>query len=217
MKTLIVLWIKWTGMVKTKHRFYWWCSSYALSKLIVDNGLDDLWRRENPDSPEFTLCDRSFCIDPGSTQENITISRKNLFFLLKTQKNNLFSKCPVGNSKSSFKENTRAFSKTSTIQEIRISKPKKRLWNLYKKKIWNQKSNQWLKIYKINFIDKKTNKEMMLNFVLILDRSRMAKKAPKLSSEYLNFLAKLLTKKISNEHINLCEVEIALDEIIKFR
>ena len=45
----------------------------------------------------------------------------------------------------------------------------------------------------------------------------MAKKAPKLSLEYLNFLAKLLTKKISNEHINLCEVEIALDEIIKFR
>ena len=26
------------------------CSNYALSKLMVDNGLEDLWRRENPDS-----------------------------------------------------------------------------------------------------------------------------------------------------------------------
>ena len=41
------------------------CSNYALSKLIVDNGLEDLWRRENPDSPEFTCYDRSFTKDPG--------------------------------------------------------------------------------------------------------------------------------------------------------
>ena len=33
--------------------------NYTLSKLIVDNGLDDLWRRENPDSSEFTCDDRS--------------------------------------------------------------------------------------------------------------------------------------------------------------
>ena len=26
------------------------CCNYTLSKLIVDNGLEDLWRRENPDS-----------------------------------------------------------------------------------------------------------------------------------------------------------------------
>ena len=26
------------------------CSNYALSKLIVDNGLEDLWRRKNPES-----------------------------------------------------------------------------------------------------------------------------------------------------------------------
>ena len=44
---------------------YRYCSSYALSKLIVDNGLEDLWRRENPDSPEFTCYDRSFTKDPG--------------------------------------------------------------------------------------------------------------------------------------------------------
>ena len=41
------------------------CSNYALSKLIADNGLEDLWRRENPDSPEFTHCNRSFGKDPG--------------------------------------------------------------------------------------------------------------------------------------------------------
>ena len=35
-------------------RLYRCCSNYALSKLIVDNGLEDLWRRENPDSSEFT-------------------------------------------------------------------------------------------------------------------------------------------------------------------
>ena len=41
------------------------CYNYTLSKLIVDNGLEDLWRRENPDSPEFTCYSRSFSKDPG--------------------------------------------------------------------------------------------------------------------------------------------------------
>ena len=49
---------------KKTQRLYWCCSSYALSKLIVDNGLEDLWRRENPDSPEFTCYDRSFAKGP---------------------------------------------------------------------------------------------------------------------------------------------------------
>ena len=40
-------------------------SNYVVSKLIVDNGLEDLWRRENPDSPEFIHYDRSFGKDPG--------------------------------------------------------------------------------------------------------------------------------------------------------
>ena len=52
------------GENKTQ-RLYWCCSSYALSKLIVDSSLEDLWRRENPDSPEFTCYDRSFGKDPG--------------------------------------------------------------------------------------------------------------------------------------------------------
>ena len=46
-------------LVEIKHRLYRCCFNYPLPKLIVDNGLDDLWRRENPDSSEFTHCDRS--------------------------------------------------------------------------------------------------------------------------------------------------------------
>ena len=41
-------------------RLYRFGSNYALSKLIVDNGLYDLWRRENPDYSEFICYDRSF-------------------------------------------------------------------------------------------------------------------------------------------------------------
>ena len=52
------------GENKTQ-RPYWCCSSYALSKLIVDDELGDLWRRENPDSPELTPYNRSFGKDPG--------------------------------------------------------------------------------------------------------------------------------------------------------
>ena len=36
-----------------KQIIYRCLSNYALSKLIVDNGLEDLWRRENTDSSEF--------------------------------------------------------------------------------------------------------------------------------------------------------------------
>ena len=39
------------------------CSIYALYKLIVDNGIEDLWRRENPDYPEFICYDRTFAKD----------------------------------------------------------------------------------------------------------------------------------------------------------
>ena len=38
------------------------CSNYAL---ILDNGLEVLWRRENPDFSEFNRYDRSFCKNPG--------------------------------------------------------------------------------------------------------------------------------------------------------
>ena len=44
------------GRNKTLYKCHF---NYALSKLIVDNGLEDLWRRENPDSSEFTRCNRS--------------------------------------------------------------------------------------------------------------------------------------------------------------
>ena len=44
------------GRNKTLYKCHF---NYALSKLIVDNGLEDLWRRENPDFSEFTHCNRS--------------------------------------------------------------------------------------------------------------------------------------------------------------
>ena len=113
-------------------------------------------------------------------------------FFLKTQKTTSSASAWWGNSKSSFEENTRTFSKSSTTQEIRISKPEKGLWNLHKKKISIQKLKQWMKTYEMNFINKKTNKKNVLSFVLRFGRSWRAKKAPKLSSEYLNFLAKLI-------------------------
>ena len=47
------------GKNKTQ-RLYRCCFNHALSKLIVDYGLEDLWRMENPVSPEFTYCNRSF-------------------------------------------------------------------------------------------------------------------------------------------------------------
>ena len=52
------------GENKTQ-RLYRCCSNYALSKLIVGNRLEDLWRRENPDSPEFTSHDGFFGKDPA--------------------------------------------------------------------------------------------------------------------------------------------------------
>ena len=41
------------------------CSNYALSKLIVDNRLENLWGMKNPDFPEFTHYNRSFGKHPG--------------------------------------------------------------------------------------------------------------------------------------------------------
>ena len=58
METVIVLWIKWRGMVEIKHRLYRCNFNHALSKLIADNRLEDIWRRENPDIPEFTRYNR---------------------------------------------------------------------------------------------------------------------------------------------------------------
>ena len=53
--TLIILRIKWDGMVEIKRRLYRYRFNYALSKLIADNGREDLWKREYPDSSEFNL------------------------------------------------------------------------------------------------------------------------------------------------------------------
>ena len=58
--TLVILMDKMDrGGENKEQRLHRCCSNYAVSKLIIDNGLDDLWRRENPDSSEFTRYDRS--------------------------------------------------------------------------------------------------------------------------------------------------------------
>ena len=54
--------------------------------------------------------------------------------------------------------------------------------------ISNQTLNQRFKTYKMNFVNKKTNKQKVLNFVLTLGKSWRAKKAPNFFSEYLNLL-----------------------------
>ena len=42
-----------------KNKNFYKCHfNYSLSKLIVDNGLQDLWRRDDPDSSEFTRYNR---------------------------------------------------------------------------------------------------------------------------------------------------------------
>ena len=43
----------------TTQRLYRCGFNYTLSKLIVNNGLGNLWKRENPDSSEVTHYDRS--------------------------------------------------------------------------------------------------------------------------------------------------------------
>ena len=47
----------------------------------MDNGLEDLWRQENPDSSEFTHYDRSLTQDPGKKIANNTkIDHIGIFF-----------------------------------------------------------------------------------------------------------------------------------------
>ena len=46
--------------VRNENKIILWDFNCTLSKLILDNGLEDLWRRENQDSSEFTCYDRSF-------------------------------------------------------------------------------------------------------------------------------------------------------------
>ena len=61
------------GENKTQ-RLYKCYSNYALHKLIVDNEIEDLWRRENPGSPEFICYDRFF--DKDQCRPSILIFSK---------------------------------------------------------------------------------------------------------------------------------------------
>ena len=54
------------GRNKTLYKYHF---NYSLSKLIVGNGLKDLWRRENPEFSEFTYYNRPF--GTGSTIDRV--------------------------------------------------------------------------------------------------------------------------------------------------
>ena len=58
LKTLIAPRIKWTGMVKIKHK------NFNGAVPVMPCGIEDLWRRENPDFYEFTHYDSSFPEEP---------------------------------------------------------------------------------------------------------------------------------------------------------
>ena len=99
----------------------------------------------------------------------------------------------------------------------------KKDYKTYRKKISNQKVNQWLKTYKMNFVNWKTNKLKVLNFKPTSYGSWRVKNAPKLFSkclnkrickikQYLNYIMMIVNEKIvailrtfSNLEKNLCE------------
>ena len=69
-------------------KLYRYRSNFALSKLIVDNGFEDLWRKETLDPSEFTHYDRScglrFRIHMVDTDikiaNNTKVNHKMIFF-----------------------------------------------------------------------------------------------------------------------------------------
>ena len=87
----------------------------------------------------------------STTQEYITISRKNLS-LLKTQKAASSASVWWGTPNLVLKRMLEFFLNVPPLKKkLEFQNQKKRLWNLYKRKISNQKSSQWLKTCKLNF------------------------------------------------------------------
>ena len=66
-EALIVLCIKWIGMVKIIQKDFIDAVPIIPCHIHWDNELD-LRRRESPDSPEFTRYNRSIGKDPGQTE-----------------------------------------------------------------------------------------------------------------------------------------------------
>ena len=101
----------------------------------------------------------------------------------------LFSKWLVGKQNLVLKRMLELFLKNPPLKKILTfhnwKKAAKIIQKIPHKQTSNQKLNQWLKTYKMNFIYYKTNKQKVLNFVLTLDRSWRAKNALKLLSKYL--------------------------------
>ena len=210
---------------KTQKRYR--CHSlFALSKVIMDNGLEDLWRRKNPDVFEFTRYDRSSGtrsrIDRVYTDKKIAnnnkiihkmisfsdhynaplvdripsktkigkdlwlfnnsllekhrfcLSIKNLFVMLKTKRNDYSSTSDWWeDAKCEIKNNVRTFSKNSTKKEnIRISRLKMRLRNLYKKENYKPEIRPMINTFQdeIYLLESKHfSKQTLLKFVPISD------------------------------------------------
>ena len=78
------------------------------------------------------------------------------------------------------------FLKIQPLKEILELQDCKKGYETYTiKKFSNEKLNQVLKIYKMNFINQKSNKKKVLNFVLRSNGSLRVKNALKLFSKYL--------------------------------
>ena len=137
-------------MVKIKHRLYRCCSNCAPWKLIVDNGLEDLWRRENPDLPGFTCYDRSFAKDPrctGSILISILIQKllatpRLITMVSFTDHYNAISidrlplKTKIGNDSWYFNNSFSCKSEISSATKTFFKKKKKTQKNLYDPLLW---------------------------------------------------------------------------------
>ena len=83
------------------------------------------------------------------------------FFIKNTKKQPLFSKWIVENTKSWFEENPRTFSKNPPLKKILEFQDRKKDYEAYtEKKSSNQKLNQWLKTYKMSFINYEWNDKL---------------------------------------------------------
>ena len=223
METLIALWIKWRGIVEIKYRLYRCRFNDALSKPIVDNGLKNLWRSENPDSSEFNRYERSsgtrsridrvytdtkivsntkinhimvsftdhydaiftdrlpsktilgkyswYCNNSLLCKLKFSSTSKIFLFLLKTQKTTTLQQVTGGKTLNLvLKKMLERFLKMLLFQKnIRISTPKRRLQNLYKKENFKPQIKPMIEnlqdeLYQLENKQAKTFLTMLQNF-----------------------------------------------------
>ena len=178
------------GRNKTE-RVYKCRSNYALSKFIVDNGPEDLWRTENPDSSEFTHFDKS--VDTRSRIDRLSSKTKTRKYsryfnnsllwmpelststenLLKTWKKITLRQVTGGNSTNFvLKKKQGDFLKIPSPKKIlEFNEWTKTLQSLYKKENFKPETKPMIKNLqeKLYQLDKKQKRG--LNFMLTSDGS----------------------------------------------